>query len=97
MFALTAQQDRFGTRNGRGAKERNVRLEMAYVNSRSATVSISDRFGAIVKLVKEAIEHRHIYSTTVNELSNLSDRDLADMGISRLAITDVAREAAYSK
>ena len=70
---------------------------MAYVNSRSASVSISDRFGAIVKLVKEAIERRQIYSTTVAELSSLSDRDLTDMGISRLAITDVAREAAYAK
>lgn len=70
---------------------------MAYVNSRSATVSISDRFGALVKLVKEAIERRQIYATTVAELSSLSDRDLTDMGISRLAITDVAREAAYSK
>lgn len=70
---------------------------MAYVNSRSASVSISDRFGAIVKLVKEAIERRQIYATTVAELSSLSDRDLTDMGISRLAITDVAREAAYAK
>lgn len=70
---------------------------MAYVNSRSTTVSISDRFGAIVKLVKEAIVRRNVYATTVSELSSLSDRDLNDMGISRLAISDIAREAAYSK
>ena len=70
---------------------------MAYVNSRSASVSISDRFGALVKMVKDAVERRQVYAVTVRELSALSDRDLNDMGISRLAITDVAREAAYTK
>ncbi len=70
---------------------------MAYVNSRSASVSISDRFGALVKMVKDAVERRQVYAVTVRELSALSDRDLTDMGISRLAISDVAREAAYTK
>jgi uncharacterized protein YjiS (DUF1127 family) len=70
---------------------------MAYVNSRSASVTLSDRFGMIVKLVKDAVERRRVYATTVKELSALSDRDLTDMGISRLGITDVAREAAYTK
>ena len=70
---------------------------MAYVNSRAASVTISDRFSNIVKLVKDAIERRRIYATTVKELSALSDRDLNDMGISRFAIADVAREAAQIK
>lgn len=70
---------------------------MAYVNSRSASVSISDRFDNILKSVMAALERRRVYARTVQELSSLSDRDLNDMGISRLAIVDVAREAAYSK
>ncbi len=70
---------------------------MAYVNSRSASVSISDRFGAVFKTVKDAVDRRRVYATTVKELSALSDRDLNDMGISRLGISDVAREAAYTK
>ena len=70
---------------------------MAYVNSRSASASISDRFGNILKSVKAAVERRRVYARTVQELSSLSDRDLTDMGISRLAIVDVAREAAYTK
>jgi uncharacterized protein YjiS (DUF1127 family) len=70
---------------------------MAYVNSHAASVSIWDRFGVILKLAKEAIERRRVYAITVKELSALSDRDLTDMGISRLGISDVAREAAYTK
>lgn len=70
---------------------------MAYVNSRPASVSILDRFGAIVKTVKDAAERRRVYAITVKELSALSDRDLNDMGISRLAIADVAREATYTR
>jgi uncharacterized protein YjiS (DUF1127 family) len=70
---------------------------MAYVNSRTASVSFSDRFGAVVKMIKDAVERRRVYAITVQELSALSDRDLTDMGISRLGITEVAREAAYTK
>lgn len=36
------------------------------------------------------------YSRTVNELESLSNRDLADLGISRADITRLAREAARS-
>ncbi len=70
---------------------------MAYVNSRTASASFSDRFGAVVKMIKDAVERRRVYAITVQELSALSDRDLTDMGISRLGITEVAREAAYTK
>lgn len=69
---------------------------MAYVNSRSASISISDRFGGIARLVRDAIARRRVYATTVQELSILSDRDLTDMGISRADINAVAREAAYT-
>ena len=69
---------------------------MAYVNSsRSVSVSFSDRFSAIVKVVMDLIERRKVYARTVFELQSLSDRDLSDLGLSREAIADVAREAAY--
>lgn len=70
---------------------------MAYVNSRSTSVSIADRFAALFKAGKEAIERRRIYVQTVTELSNLSNRDLDDLGLSRANISDIAREAAYGK
>ena len=35
------------------------------------------------------------YLATYNELNALSDRELADIGLSRLNVRDVAREAVY--
>ena len=70
---------------------------MAYVNSRSASLSFSDRVSSVVKMVREAVARRQLFNQTVVELSALSDRDLNDLGLSRSSIADVAREAAYSK
>jgi len=70
---------------------------MAYVNSRSASLSFSDRFVALVKAGKDALERRRIYNETLAELRNLSDRDLNDLGLVRSNISAVAREAAYGK
>jgi uncharacterized protein YjiS (DUF1127 family) len=70
---------------------------MAYVNSRSSSVTIADRFAALFKIGKDAVERRRVYTQTVAELSGLSDRDLADLGLARANIGDIAREAAYTK
>ena len=70
---------------------------MAYVNSRSASMSIADRVSSVVRLVKDAIARRQVYNQTLAELNVLTDRDLADLGISRDSIALVAREAAYLK
>jgi uncharacterized protein YjiS (DUF1127 family) len=40
------------------------------------------------------LRRRRIYSRTQAELSALTDRELADLGISRFDIARVAREAA---
>ena len=70
---------------------------MAYVTSRSASPSIMDRATSLVKMVKLSAENRRIYNRTVAELSGLSDRELADLGINRFSIPQIAHEAAYSK
>ena len=70
---------------------------MAYVNSRSASLSFSDRISSLVKMVKDAVARRRLFTQTLAELSALSDRDLTDLGLSRTSIADVAREAAYTK
>ena len=70
---------------------------MAYVNSRSSSVSIADRFATFFKVAKDMVERRRVYLQTVAELANLSDRDLADLGLARANISDIAREAAYAK
>lgn len=71
---------------------------MAYVNSsRSASLGLRDRLGAMVKSVAEALERRRMYNRTLRELRALSNRELADLGIHRSMITRVALEAAYGK
>ena len=69
---------------------------MAYVNnSRAATFGLGDRFAAFVANIKVKAAKRRIYEKTVRELNMLTDRELSDLGISRLSIEDVARVAAY--
>ena len=94
MFALTVTDPKQMTRERHQGK--NVRLEMAYVNSsRTAPVSFSDRFAALAKVVKTMVERRKLYNQTLYELQALSDRDLSDLGMSRSSIADVAYAAAY--
>jgi uncharacterized protein YjiS (DUF1127 family) len=45
--------------------------------------------------LREERKRRRIYSETYNELRSLSDRELADIGISRADLVDIARDAAY--
>ena len=49
--------------------------------------------GLLARL-RERLHQRAEYARVHNELSALSDRDLADIGLSRSTITDVAAEAA---
>lgn len=71
---------------------------MAYVNStRVARNGLADRFTTLTETIRTAVRQRRLYSQAVRELSTLSDRELADLGISRLSIAEVAREAAYGK
>lgn len=71
---------------------------MAYVNtSRAASLSLADRFPGFIASVKAALARRAVYLQTVRELDALTDRELADLGLSRLEIPTLAREAAYGK
>lgn len=69
---------------------------MTYINTLQG-LSLADRFGAFRQRLREARAKREVYDRTVRELSLLSDRDLADIGISRYAIEDLAREHAYGR
>jgi uncharacterized protein YjiS (DUF1127 family) len=68
---------------------------MAHVSSRSYSVTFGDRIAALVKSVQETVARRALYRRTIRELNLLSDRDLADLGVSRWDIPALAREAAY--
>lgn len=71
---------------------------MAYVNTNSiARKGFVDRLAYLKDLVLTAIAQRRVYTRTVAELNALTDRELVDLGISRLSITEIAREAAYGK
>lgn len=71
---------------------------MAYVNTtRTAHKGFADRLAYVKDIVLTAIAQRRVYARTVAELNGLTDRELADLGISRLGITEIAREAAYGR
>ena len=50
---------------------------------------------APLEAFRVSMQKRRIYRDTVRELSALSDRALADLGLSRSMIKPIAREAAY--
>ena len=57
---------------------------MAFVQSTHvANFGIYDRLSAALSSVKVALQRRAIFSQTIRELQNLSNRELADIGINR--------------
>jgi len=71
---------------------------MAYisnVNTQTAT-PVTGLRGRYSNLVRRLNDNR-IYARTVRELESLSDRELADLGLSRASLRDVARAAVYPK
>lgn len=69
---------------------------MAYVTT-NHRAGIAELLRAQVARFRAARERRALYNQTVRELQMLSDRELADLGISRFTIEDLAREHAYGK
>lgn len=63
--------------------------------TQSFSASLGQRFNAFRTQLIEAAQRRKMYRTTVDELSALSNRDLADLGLGRADIRRVALEAAY--
>ena len=71
---------------------------MAYVTTNTyAHPSRAHRETGLFGALKTAFARRRLYSQTLGELNRLTDRELADLGISRLSIAQVAHEAAYGK
>jgi len=59
--------------------------------------ALSDRVAAALRQFRVARERRALYRRTVAELSALSNRDLADLGIGRSEIHGLAHEAAFGR
>lgn len=68
-----------------------------YGNSAAASTTLRDRINARIDAVRTDYGKWRMYRRTLNELAVLSDRDLADLGLSRSMITGVALEAGYGK
>lgn len=62
-----------------------------------ATAGLRDRITARIASMRADYAKWRVYRNTVNELSALTNRDLADLGLSRSMISSIAYEAAYTK
>jgi uncharacterized protein YjiS (DUF1127 family) len=71
---------------------------MDYVNStRAASGSFPDRVSAVASSIKGALARRRMFSQTAGELNALTDRELADLGIHRADIRQIAMQAACGR
>ena len=64
---------------------------------RHADAGLFGRFNAFLADYRAARKRYAVYRETLGELNALSDRDLADMGMHRSMLEDVAKAAAYGK
>ncbi len=62
--------------------------------TRIAPATLGDRITALAGAVKMSLRRRAIYHRTLRELEALTDRDLADLGVSRGMIHRIADDAA---
>ncbi|MDC0736841.1 DUF1127 domain-containing protein [Cognatishimia sp. SS12] len=71
---------------------------MAYAAHYSAnTAATAPRAASMLTKLIEKFGQYRLYKQTVAELSMLSNRDLADLGISRSGIKGLALETVYGK
>ena len=62
-----------------------------------AGTTLAARFAEFRAQLAENAAKRKTFRTTLSELESLTNRDLADLGISRSMIKGIAYEAAYGK
>lgn len=71
---------------------------MAYMNVvRGVESGLIEHLSTYVNTLRENRQRQRLYRQTVRELSALTDRELADLGLHRSAIENIAHEAAYGK
>ncbi|WP_044006835.1 DUF1127 domain-containing protein [Jannaschia sp. CCS1] len=71
---------------------------MAYITgNRTYTTPLLQRVVAIRDTAIQAYTNWRVYRNTLNELQDLSAREMADLGINPSMIQRIALEAAYGK
>lgn len=69
---------------------------MAYTQTHDkAAIGTTGRFATTMNSLRVRMGRYRVYRRTLNELERLSDRDLADLGLTRSMIGSVAADAAY--
>lgn len=68
-----------------------------YASTTASAASLRDVLSTRIAAAREGWGRWRLYRRTLDELSALSNRDLADLGLSRASIRAVAFEAAYGK
>jgi len=66
-------------------------------NTRTVDLGLTDRIAIYFKDLAFSANQFRLYKKTYNELSDLTDRDLADLGLTRASLRSVAHEAVYSR
>ena len=59
------------------------------------TLTTTDETGSWLSRIRKSFADYRLYRRTMEELESLSDRELNDLGLSRIALRDVARQAVY--
>lgn len=71
---------------------------MAYITgNRTATAPLSERLSALRTQMVASYNNWRVYRNTLNELQDLSMREMADLGINPSMVKRIALEAAYGK
>ena len=80
-------------------RAKGIEASMAYVNSSVRPVgwALRDLVQHQMHKLQKLTQRRRVYLQTVTELNALTDRELADLGLHRLMIPAVAKDAAYGK
>ncbi|CTQ32023.1 DUF1127 domain-containing protein [Jannaschia rubra] len=72
-------------------------MASTFYGNTATSATLRDRVAARLDTARIGLGNWRTYRRTLNELSALSNRDLADLGLSRSMIRAIALEAAYGK
>ena len=70
---------------------------MAYVSNIAVSKTAPNAIRGWFATLSQRFADNRLYPRTLRELESLGDRELADLGLSRSSLRDVAYQAVYSK
>jgi uncharacterized protein YjiS (DUF1127 family) len=66
------------------------------ITSIARPATSNNALGSLIDGLRARIERTRVYHRTLAELNALNDRELADIGVSRLELREIARDAAQA-